>query len=59
MVNNLDFAFMCDLTQFKDTGNVAFRFGHINTVYQVPVYNLNAVFHVKYNSKKIHNKRMT
>lgn len=52
MVNNLDIAFICALTQLKDMGTVAFRFGHRNPVYKVSVHNLNAVFH-KYNSKKI------
>lgn len=59
MVNNLDIAFMCDLTQFKDMGNGAFRFGHINTVYKVSVYNLNAAFHDKYNTEKIETNRLT
>lgn len=54
MVNNLDLLF-----QFKDMGNLAFRFSHINTVYKVSVYNLNAVFHDKYKSKKIDTNRLT
>jgi len=59
MINNLDIAFVCDLAHFKDMGTRPFRFGHINAFYKVSVYNLNAAFHDKYNSKKTDTSRLT